>query len=783
MIVLRPYKETDGPMVVKWLKDEKSFYQWSAGRLGTYPPGENLLNEYKKDIESNDSIYQFVACEDSVPVGYLIMRYPEEDRRKLRFGFVVVDNERRGQGIGCRMLESALVYAFDVLRVEKVTIGVFENNPQAYSCYIRAGFHEVKGQVYNAPILGQEWPCMEMEIYSKSMTWESKDANISQENIVNNIIQKNDFRYAFQPIVSAASGEIVAYEALMRAEADGPVSPIAILEAAKKAGRLYDIEKSTFFNILGIMKRRLAEFGERQVYINSIPGYMLSAQDYGELKEKYQELFKQIIVEITEETELSDKELYELLRRSTQSGFGLAIDDYGTGYSNTTNLLRYLPNCVKIDRLLIADIHQDQKKQHFVKSLVEFAHENGFKALAEGVETSAELKCMIQFGVDLIQGYYTGRPTFEILQGINPVIKNEIINANVRGQTQESRKIYTVEEETELPLMRVALEKNTGMLISSPEFKLVGNSNYMASMNIKIKDGSESKLILHDVLLESFQDMPCIELGENVKATLVLEGNNALRKVGICVPASSSLQIVGSGNLNIQVKGIQSYGIGNLWDAMVGDIQWACGGLLEINAEAEYAVAIGGGTFAGQKGLSLLAGTAKVELFCGNAIGVGCVRGKAPIEISGMSCDFVLNIGTGVGIGALEESTDIIVGSSTLQIVGAGSCIAGIGSIQEVDTNVKFKYSTVNVTMNGQKMYLCGVDQGDFSIIARNSTFNLHGEGSEVLGIGSRGGDGSIEMKDVDCNIDIRSGGYMLFGAKDENCSFIGGTQSFKANE
>jgi len=783
MIVLRPYKRTDGPQIVKWLGDEKSFYQWSAGRLGTYPPSEELLNQYKEEIEENEGVFQFTACNDAVPVGYMIMRYLDEEHKKLRFGFVVVNNELRGNGIGRKMLKSALTYAFDVLQVEKVTIGVFENNPQAYSCYIHAGFHEVKGHTTNTTILGQEWPCREMEIYSNSMTWEEPEVSVSEENIVNNIILKNDFRYAFQPIVSATSGDIYAYEALMRAESDGPVSPLAVLEAARKCGKLYDVEKATFFNVLATMQERLPEFGNRLVFINSIPGYMLSSEDYKTLKAQYQELFKQMIVEITEETELSDKELYELLRRSTQGGFGLAIDDYGTGYSNTTNLLRYLPNCVKIDRLLISDIHQDQKKQHFVKSLIEFAHENGFKALAEGVETSAELKCIIQFGVDLVQGYYTGRPTFDILQEINPVIKNEIINANVRGQTQETRKTYIVENETELPLMRVALEQNTGILISGPEFTLVGNPNYMASMNIKIKDGSDTKLILRDVLLESFQDLPCIELGENVKLTLVLEGNNALRKVGICVPASSSLQLVGSGNLNIQVKGIQSYGIGNLWDGMVGDIQWACGGLLDIRTESEYAVAVGGGCFAGKEGISLMAGKTKIELCCANAVGVGCVKGQPPIVLSNVDVELIINIGVGVGIGVMEESASIDISSSSVHITGAGSCISGIGSSKTANVDLNIKNATISTAMNGQQMHLMGSEDGSVRINAEKSTINLHGEGGEVLGIGSRQGEGYLKFTDSDCIVNIRSGGAMLFGAKEENISFIGGSQDIKVNE
>ena len=61
-------------------------------------------------------------------------------------------------------------------------------------------------------------------------------------------------------------------------------------------------------------------------------------------------------------------------------------------FANTTSLLRYTPNCVKIDRLLIQNLQEDPRKQHFVKNIIEFAHDNKFMALAEGVETAEELK-------------------------------------------------------------------------------------------------------------------------------------------------------------------------------------------------------------------------------------------------------------------------------------------------------------------------------------------------------------------------------------------------------
>ena len=87
-----------------------------------------------------------------------------------------------------------------------------------------------------------------------------------------------------------------------------------------------------------------------------------------------------------------------------------------------------MPRVVKIDRMLITEINDNPQKQHFVKSIIDFAHDNSILALAEGVENSKELKTCISMGVDLIQGYYTGKATRVPIKEINPYIRNEIVN-------------------------------------------------------------------------------------------------------------------------------------------------------------------------------------------------------------------------------------------------------------------------------------------------------------------------------------------------------------------
>ncbi len=245
------------------------------------------------------------------------------------------------------------------------------------------------------------------------------------------LIEKNLFQYHFQPIVNAKNGDIYAYEALMRTDASIGMNPLEVLEAAKEYNCLYEIEWATMFNVMERFAKEQEKFGRCKVFINTIPGYFLKDEDINKLVDKYGKYMDNVVFELTEQNTVSDEELSSIRR---MSGGGensqIAIDDYGTGHSNIVNLMRYAPQVIKVDRFLVSDIHKDRNKQMFVRSTIEFARMNNIMVLAEGVETSNELRMVIDLGVDLIQGYYTGRPVPEPVSAIAEDIRREIVEAN-----------------------------------------------------------------------------------------------------------------------------------------------------------------------------------------------------------------------------------------------------------------------------------------------------------------------------------------------------------------
>lgn len=342
--------------------------------------------------------------------------------------------------IACRMYNDEFIIALlddeNSTRSLKVVHGV-EGRLKKYGLLTGTN-NDLKIHYYNLLAEQSEMDNLELLVnqtislknHKKSSTSSSGDSTnlkdeIKRNKIVTNILNKNLFTYYYQPIISAVDGSVYAYEALMRCEQE-KISPFQILQAATYLDRLSDVEKYTLLNVTSDVESRLDEFGDAKVFINSLSGIELSDNDESKFADRVMHNNGRFVIEFTEESQLDDNQLQDIKNKYSRYGCRIAVDDYGTGYSNVNNLLRYKPQYVKIDRSLISEIHINPQKQHFVRSIITFAHENDIQALAEGVETREELYECLKFGVDLIQGYYTGRPQPDPIIEIDPIVKSAI---------------------------------------------------------------------------------------------------------------------------------------------------------------------------------------------------------------------------------------------------------------------------------------------------------------------------------------------------------------------
>ncbi len=165
MLRLRPYKKCDADKIVSWIGDEVAFRKWSADRFETYPISGADLNAHYDEFAETDSFFQMTAFDESGQVGHMIMRFLDEEQRLLRFGFIIVDSSKRGKGYGKEMLKLAIQFAFEILKVEQISIGVFDNNPPAIHCYTSLGFREMTtGSPEYYTIMGEQWKCLMLEL-------------------------------------------------------------------------------------------------------------------------------------------------------------------------------------------------------------------------------------------------------------------------------------------------------------------------------------------------------------------------------------------------------------------------------------------------------------------------------------------------------------------------------------------------------------------------------------------------------------------------------------------
>ncbi|MBT0881823.1 GGDEF domain-containing phosphodiesterase [Campylobacter sp. 2018MI13] len=119
-----------------------------------------------------------------------------------------------------------------------------------------------------------------------------------------------------------------------------------------------------------------------------------------------------LIIEVLEDENISQNEkIKDFLKRVKELGCKIALDDFGSGFSNFSYLLELMPDYIKIDGSIIEKITKDEKSEKIVKTIVLFSKSLGIKTVAEFVSTEEIFKKCIEIGVDEFQGFYLGKPS------------------------------------------------------------------------------------------------------------------------------------------------------------------------------------------------------------------------------------------------------------------------------------------------------------------------------------------------------------------------------------
>lgn len=609
--------------------------------------------------------------------------------------------------------------------------------------------------------------------------------DLERDEIVAMILDNNMLTYHFQPIVSARDGSIFAYEALMRILVPMRMSPPELLESAERLNRLYDVEKLTLFNVVEIVASNPEMFRGKKVFINSMPGHMLNAQDRNEFISKVKTLqCAGIVIEFTEGAELSDAELNDLKAFLRGNGMEIAIDDYGSGYSNVNNLLRYMPEYVKIDRMLLTGIDADPHRQHFVKDIIEFTSTNDIKALAEGVETTKEMKTVIQLGADLIQGYYTAHPNAEVVQLISPQVVNEIVQYNQQEEVAENSSIFVMEHERSASLLKLTSRGIRKIVVAQRaggdnNVRIVGAQGFKSDMTLKIKDGFTGTIVLQNVSFSGDRDKPCIDCGENTDLHIMLEGKNFCRNGGIKIPESSRVTFIGDGDIMIRVNGNSYYGIGNDIHSKHGVMKFKQEGAINIETNGVNGVAIGaglGGDIRIEKG--------RYDLYINgeNGVAIGSISTPVNLNLLQADIDITYEAANGVAIGSMSQHADIAIKNTSISLRGSGNRYVAVGTLDGDGCSVDISRAHVDMNLKGNSCIAMGSDHGIADIRMTDANSRLAVQGEACFALGSRDGTGMLSSNNADLNVVVRNSLNIDISAAEQDIRLVNGRYMFVLN-
>lgn len=242
-------------------------------------------------------------------------------------------------------------------------------------------------------------------------------ATLVIENDLREAIKNDELLLHYQPQVDAQTGTIIGVEALIRwlHPEQGMISPGHFIPVAEETGLI---------NIIGdwVLDAAISQAAQWQsTGLPAIPvAVNLSASQF-----RHDDLYQYVIgllemhqldpamleLEITESTIMEHTQrTVQILNQFHKLGVRLAIDDFGTGYSSLSYLKRFNVDKLKIDQSFMRDLENNPDDEAIISAIISLSKNLGFRTIAEGVETEAQLAYLQARGCDEVQGFLFSKP-------------------------------------------------------------------------------------------------------------------------------------------------------------------------------------------------------------------------------------------------------------------------------------------------------------------------------------------------------------------------------------
>ncbi|MFY4750047.1 EAL domain-containing protein [Aliarcobacter butzleri] len=258
-------------------------------------------------------------------------------------------------------------------------------------------------------------------VYDKALELEKDyEKNIFWTLKIKKALDEDKIVPYFQPIYNLKTSKIEKYEALVRLiDGNNVISPYYFLDISKKSKQYLQLTKTMIQKTFDYFRDKDFEFSINLTFEDIKSEYISSF--IIELLKEY-EIGHRVVFEIVESEEIDNfRKINEFFVTIREYGCKIAIDDFGSGYSNFEYLAKLNVDYIKIDGSLIKDILINKSSQNIVSMLVNFAKGQKVKTIAEFVSNKDILNKVRELGIDYVQGYYIKEPIASI-DGLNDII-------------------------------------------------------------------------------------------------------------------------------------------------------------------------------------------------------------------------------------------------------------------------------------------------------------------------------------------------------------------------
>ncbi|OAN45685.1 hypothetical protein A6A04_07430 [Paramagnetospirillum marisnigri] len=237
------------------------------------------------------------------------------------------------------------------------------------------------------------------------------------EMALRHAISAGQLELHYQPKIASANGAITGVEALVRwrRPGEGLIQPDEFIPLAEESDLIVAVGEWVLHQACAQIKAwRAKGFGDVPVAINLSPRHFRRDKDLDGIIATVEAAGippHLIEIEVTETTLMHDPEkAIALLQRLRDRGFGIAIDDFGSGYSNLSYLRRLPITTLKIDRAFVMDIEHNQDNIEIIRAIIAMANALSLGLVAEGVENERQFAFLRNSDCAVVQGYYFSRP-------------------------------------------------------------------------------------------------------------------------------------------------------------------------------------------------------------------------------------------------------------------------------------------------------------------------------------------------------------------------------------